>query len=74
MGGPAAVAIRAGETERSESTGAALVASAAYAGTAPDHEVEAIFVFFSSRMGCLGSLLVTLMGTLILLVLLGVVD
>jgi hypothetical protein len=74
VGGPAAVAIRAGETEGSVSTGAAPVASAAYAGTDPDHEVKAIFVFFSSRMGCLGSLLVTLMGTLILLVLLGVVD
>ncbi len=28
-----------------------------------------MFVFFSSRLGCLGSLLVTLLGTLIVLML-----
>jgi hypothetical protein len=31
-----------------------------------------MFVFFSNRLGCLGSLLVSLVATLILLVLLGV--
>jgi hypothetical protein len=30
-----------------------------------------MFFFFSSRMGCLGSLLFTALGTLLLLVLLG---
>jgi hypothetical protein len=30
-----------------------------------------MFVFFSNRTGCLGSLLITAIGTLILLVLLG---
>jgi hypothetical protein len=32
-----------------------------------------MFVFFSSNLGCLGSLLVTAVGTLVLLVLLGVI-
>jgi hypothetical protein len=32
-----------------------------------------LFAFFSNRLGCLGSLLVSIVGTLILLVLLGVV-
>jgi hypothetical protein len=31
-----------------------------------------VFLFFSSRLGCLGSLLVSAIATLILLVLLGV--
>jgi hypothetical protein len=30
--------------------------------------------FFSNRMGCLGSLLVSAIGTLVLLLLLGVID
>jgi len=30
--------------------------------------------FFSSRMGCLGSLLISAVGTLLLLLLLGVID
>ncbi len=30
--------------------------------------------FFSNRMGCLGSLLVSVVGTLLLLLLLGVID
>jgi hypothetical protein len=32
-----------------------------------------VFVFFSSRLGCIGSLLVSVAGTLILLLLLGVI-
>jgi hypothetical protein len=32
-----------------------------------------MFVFFSNNLGCMGSLLVSLLGTLLLLVLLGVV-
>jgi len=30
--------------------------------------------FFSSRMGCLGSLVVSVIGTLLLLLVLGVID
>jgi len=30
--------------------------------------------FFSNRMGCLGSLVVSIVGTLLLLLLLGVID
>jgi hypothetical protein len=33
-----------------------------------------VIVFFSNRLGCLGSLLVTAVGTLVLLVILGVID
>jgi hypothetical protein len=33
-----------------------------------------VFVFFSNRLGCLGSLLVSLVATLILLALLGAFD
>jgi hypothetical protein len=33
-----------------------------------------LFFFFSNRLGCLGSLLVTAVGTLILLVILGVIN
>jgi hypothetical protein len=33
-----------------------------------------MFLFFSNRMGCGGSLMVSLLVTLVLLVLLGVVD
>jgi hypothetical protein len=33
-----------------------------------------VFVFFSSNLGCLGSLLVSLVGTLLLLLLLGVLN
>ena len=33
-----------------------------------------MMVFFSSRLGCLGSILVSLVGTLVLLLLLGVID
>jgi len=32
-----------------------------------------VFAFFSNRLGCLGSLLVSIVGTVILVVLLGVV-
>ena len=31
-------------------------------------------LFFSNRMGCLGSLVVSVVGTLLLLLLLGVID
>ena len=33
-----------------------------------------LFLFFSNRSGCLGSILISLIGTLILLLLLGVFD
>jgi hypothetical protein len=33
-----------------------------------------MLLFFSNRMGCLGSLLVSAIGTVLLLVLLGVID
>jgi hypothetical protein len=33
-----------------------------------------VFVFFSNRLGCGGSLLVSLAATLVLLLLLGIVD
>jgi hypothetical protein len=33
-----------------------------------------MFVFFSNRSGCLGSLLISLIGTLLLLLILGVFD
>jgi hypothetical protein len=33
-----------------------------------------VFLFFSSRSGCLGSIAVSVIGTLILLLLLGVFD
>jgi hypothetical protein len=33
-----------------------------------------VFVFFSNRSGCLGSLLISLIGTVLLLLLLGVFD
>jgi hypothetical protein len=33
-----------------------------------------VFVFFSNRSGCLGSLLISLIGTLLLLLILGVFD
>lgn len=33
-----------------------------------------MFVFFSNRLGCMGSLLVTLAGTAILLLVLGVIN
>ncbi len=33
-----------------------------------------MFAFFSSRLGCLGSLLVSLAGTLLLLLVLGVIN
>ena len=33
-----------------------------------------MFVFFSNRMGCIGSLLVTIAGTLLLLILFGWID
>jgi hypothetical protein len=32
-----------------------------------------VFVFFSNNLGCLGSLLVSLIGTLVLLLVLGVI-
>jgi hypothetical protein len=35
--------------------------------------VQAVFVFFSNRLGCLGSLLVSAAVTLILLLVLGVI-
>jgi len=33
-----------------------------------------MFVFFSNRLGCAGSILVSLLGTLLVLLLLGVVN
>ena len=33
-----------------------------------------MMVFFSSRLGCLGSILVSVVGTLVLLLLLGVIN
>jgi hypothetical protein len=33
-----------------------------------------VFVFFSNRSGCMGSLLISLIGTLLLLLILGVFD
>ena len=33
-----------------------------------------MFVFFSNRLGCMGSILVSLAGTLVVLLLLGVVN
>ena len=33
-----------------------------------------MFVFFSNRMGCIGSLLVTIAGTLLLLILFGWIE
>jgi hypothetical protein len=33
-----------------------------------------MFLFFSNRRGCMGSLLISLIGTLILLLLLGIVE
>jgi hypothetical protein len=38
----------------------------------PAEDLQAMFFFFSSRLGCLGSLLVSAVITLILLVILGV--
>ena len=35
---------------------------------------EALFIFFSNRLGCGGSLLVSAVVTLVLLVLLGVIE
>jgi hypothetical protein len=34
----------------------------------------AMLFFFSNRMGCLGSLVVSAIGTIVLLILLGVID
>jgi hypothetical protein len=33
-----------------------------------------VFVFFSNRLGCMGSIMASLVGTLILLLLLGVIN
>jgi len=33
-----------------------------------------MFVFFSNRLGCMGSIRVSLVGTLIVLLLIGVID
>jgi hypothetical protein len=33
-----------------------------------------VFVFFSNRLGCAGSLLASAVGTLVLLLILGVID
>jgi hypothetical protein len=35
---------------------------------------QAMFVFFSNRLGCMGSLLVSAVATLILLLVLGVIE
>ena len=35
---------------------------------------EAVFVFFSNRLGCGGSLLLSAVGTILLLVLVGLID
>jgi len=34
----------------------------------------AVFVFFSNRLGCMGSIIASLVGTLVLLLLLGVIN
>ena len=44
------------------------VAAAAAVGT------REVFFFFSNRLGCAGSILVSLVGTLLVLVLLGIVN
>jgi hypothetical protein len=36
--------------------------------------VRRVFVFFSNRLGCMGSILVSLVGTLFVLLLLGVIN
>jgi hypothetical protein len=36
--------------------------------------MPAVFVFFSNRLGCTGSLVVTLIGTAVLLLIFGVID
>jgi hypothetical protein len=33
-----------------------------------------VFVFFSNNLGCIGSILVSVIGTLVLLILLGVIN
>jgi hypothetical protein len=38
------------------------------------HPAETLFVFFSNRLGCVGSLLVSAVATLILLLILGVIE
>jgi hypothetical protein len=35
---------------------------------------RAMFLFFGNRMGCMGSLLVSIVGTLVILLLTGVID
>ena len=37
------------------------------------YDTDEVFVFFSNNLGCLGSLLVSVLGTLILLILLDVI-
>ncbi|MGH2978221.1 MAG: hypothetical protein ACRDLQ_01115 [Solirubrobacterales bacterium] len=37
------------------------------------HSADEVFVFFSNNLGCLGSLFVSALGTLILLILLDVI-
>lgn len=44
------------------------------AGAVPGTRSPRMFVLFSNRLGCRGSLLVTLIGTAILLLNLGVID
>jgi hypothetical protein len=38
----------------------------------PGIEAPLVFVFFSNNLGCIGSILVSVVGTLLLLILLGV--
>jgi hypothetical protein len=40
--------------------------------TSSGSRLPALFLFFSNRSGCLGSIIVSVIGTLILLILLGV--
>jgi hypothetical protein len=48
--------------------------SALVSGLAPRVAAQSVFLFFSNRSGCLGSIAISLIGTLILLLVLGVFD
>jgi hypothetical protein len=43
-------------------------------GALPRGYYQGLFVFFSNRLGCLGSLLVSAIATLVLLLLTGVIE
>ena len=65
---PVKRAIR-GESPREAPVALRLRAGAGSAGT-----VGRVFVFFSNRLGCMGSILVSLVGTLFVLLVLGVIN